>query len=74
MKADWSNLLGEIDVMFRILRFYLPDEDWSWNHPVLRQWMTERDFKNPYCMDWDDLVVVLRSLYTKFRKVRRGES
>lgn len=69
MSSDLSDLLVEIQVYFKILRFHLPEQDWGWNHPVLRQWMDDRGLKNPYWLDEKALKILLKSLKRKHREV-----
>lgn len=59
---DWSDLLAEIQVYFSVLSFLEPEQQWSWQHPALAEWMAANHISAVVAMDEAQMWTVLQSL------------
>lgn len=71
---DYSDLLAEISVNFRLLNHFEPDAHWGWHHPVLVEWMAKYGFESPHALTWDALTIVNAGLKRKYAELEQAEA
>ena len=64
---DLSDLIASIEVWFTVLRFFEPDEMWSWENPTLQQWQVKHGYGHWREMPAPALWIVNRALERRYK-------
>ena len=72
---DYTDLLAKISACFLLLHEIAPEQGpWTWQNPILQQWLSDRGFRHAYDLGEKDFETILRSLERKLARLHSEEN